>query len=99
MPINYTELAVSDLGKVFEFIASDNKKTALEYLSKIKSKIELLAVSPDMGVTCRSKNIDSHCRVLIYENYLIFYKVDNFSILILRVIHSSVDYQKLLAST
>lgn len=91
MKMNYTELAVGDLVKIFDYIARDNKKIALGHITKLKNKIELLSDFPEMGVTCRSKNIGSDCRILIYELNSSFIRV-------LRVIHSSIDYQKLLSA-
>jgi len=98
MKINHIELAVSDLVKIFDYIARDNKKIALGYITKPKNKIELLSDFPEMGVTCRSKNIDSDCRILIYEDYLVFYELKSSFIRILRVLYSSIDYQKLLSA-
>jgi len=51
-----------------------------------------------MGVSCRAKGIDRDCRILIFENYLIFYEVDEADkeILILRILHGSRKYQELL---
>lgn len=51
-----------------------------------------------MGVSCRSKGIDRDCRILIFENFLIFYQVneaDN-EITILRILHGSRKYKDLL---
>ncbi|RLC11883.1 MAG: hypothetical protein DRI57_18330 [Deltaproteobacteria bacterium] len=55
-------------------------------------------ISPYMGVSCRAKGIDRDCRILIFENYLIFYEVDEADkeILILRILHGSRKYQELL---
>ncbi len=92
--IEYTTLAENDLSNLFNIIYQDKPSVALEYINKLEAYIDLLEQNPFLGVECKTKNIDKNCRVLIYENYLIFYKVSNKSeILILRVLNSKINYQ------
>lgn len=42
----YTKQAEKDLINIFEYIASDKKEVALEYINKLKSRIELLQPNP-----------------------------------------------------
>ena len=79
-----------------DFIALDSRGRALEYLEKIKDHISLLSQNAHLGVLCKRKNIEIECRILIFDFYLIFYKVLENSILIIRVLHSSVNYKKIL---
>ena len=91
----YTKQAEKELINIFKYIASDKKEVALEHINKLKSRIELLQSNPLLGVSCQSKNINKDCRVLIFEDYLIFYKVrDDNEILIIRILHGSMNYQK-----
>jgi toxin ParE1/3/4 len=94
----YTCKAEDDLDSIFDYIAKDSPENALNYIDKIKSAIEHLATSPFIGIHCSSKGIDRDCRILIFENYLIFYQfneIDN-EIKILRILHGSRKYQDLL---
>lgn len=70
----------------------------MNYIDKMQSAIENLVTSPYMGVSCKTKGIDRDCRILIFENYLIFYQVDEADneIVILRILHGSRKYQDLL---
>ncbi|MDR9498545.1 MAG: type II toxin-antitoxin system RelE/ParE family toxin [Hydrogenovibrio sp.] len=74
MLINYSDRAVQDLEKIFAYITRDQKSHAKTFLNNLKNKIELLALFPDMGVECRRKQIPIDGRLLIYEDYLIFYR-------------------------
>ena len=71
----YTIKAEDDLDSIFDYIAKDSPENALNYIDKIKSAIEHLATSPFIGVHCRSKGIDRDCRILIFENYLVFFSL------------------------
>ena len=92
MLISYTEQSIQDLREVFDFIALDSKSRALSYIEKIQQKIELLSQFPEMGVECRSKKLTIDCRILIFGDYLVFYRVSEESVVISRVIHCSVNY-------
>ena len=94
--IKYTQLAKEDLFNLFELISKDKPTVAVEYINKLEGYIELLESNPLMGVECKKKNINQNCRILIYENYLIFYKVfDDNTVHILRVLNSRINYKKL----
>jgi toxin ParE1/3/4 len=94
--IIYTKQSEEDLEEIADFIAKDSVNRALSYLEKMQKSIELIAKNPHIGIACREKKIDLDCRVWIFESYLVFYKVLENAILILRVLHSSVNYKKIL---
>ncbi len=94
MQIDYSDQSIDDLSKIGEYIAKDSKSRAVQYLIKLKTKIELLIHFPYMGVECQSKNIHEDCRVMIFESYLIFYTIKKESIRINRIFHHSVNYQE-----
>ncbi|RLA84480.1 MAG: hypothetical protein DRG78_01355 [Epsilonproteobacteria bacterium] len=91
--IKYTALAKEDLFNIFEIISQDKPTVAVEYINKLEIYIELLESNPKMGVECENKNIKEDCRILIYENYLIFYRIIESDIHILRLINSKMNYQ------
>lgn len=93
--ILYLERSFSDLEKLLDHIAEDSPSRASEYLEFLKTGISKLADFPRMGVLCKRKHIRRDCRVLIIENYLIFYRIDEteHTVLIGRVLHRSVNYK------
>lgn len=94
--IRYTEFAQLDLFNIFEIIAKDKPSVAIEYINKLEETIELLSVNPKLGIECNNKNIDKDCRILIFENYLIFYKLIDDEIHIGRILNSNQDYKSMV---
>lgn len=94
--IDFSKDAELDLEEIVDFIALDSVDRALAYLEKIRENISLLSENAHLGVLCKRKNIKLECRILIFESYLVFYKVLENSILIIRVLHSSVNYKNIL---
>jgi len=92
--IRYTKLAENDLDEIFQLIYEDKPSMAITYIDKLYNFISLLITNPLMGIECKRKNINKNCRVLIYENYLIFYTLDEENIVILRVLNRYMDYKK-----
>ena len=94
----YTCQAEDDLSSIFDYIAENSVDNALDYIDRMQSAIESLSTSPYIGVSCRTKGIDRDCRILIFENFMIFYQVNeaDSKIMILRILHGSRKYQDLL---
>ena len=90
--IRYTELAEADLFELFQSIYADKPMAAVEYVDRLDKFIALLEDNPYMGVACKQKNIDRDCRVLIYENYLIFYTVQKDEVVIIRILNAHNSY-------
>ena len=92
--IKYSNQAGVDLEKAISYIAQESITNAMSYLSGYEEKIELLLLNPYMGVACKAKLINKDCRVLVYQNHLIIYRVDKdkSELFIIRVYHASVDY-------
>jgi len=90
--IRYTELAEADLGELFRLIYNDKPMTAIEYIDKFDTFIILLEENPFIGIEYRHKKIDRDCRVLVYENYLIFYTVAREEVVIIRILNAHNDY-------
>jgi len=90
--IRYTELAEADLGELFQLIYADKPMAAVEYIDKFDKFITLLEENPFMGIECKRKKIDKDCRVLVYENYLIFYRVEHEEVIIVRILNVHNNY-------
>ena len=92
----FLEQAELDLNDILDFIAKDAPLRALDYIDILYSEITKLSSFPEIGVLCKRKNVKHDCRILIIDDYLVFYKIDKqaFVITIGRVLHSSVNYKK-----
>lgn len=97
MPLNiyYLAKAREDLEVILDFIAQDSLQQAQDYLQFLQTSIVKLADFPKLGVDCKRKPIRRNCRVLIIEDYLVFYQIDEISqnIKIGRILHQSVNYK------
>lgn len=91
--IRYTKLAEADLSELFRLIYNDKPIAAIEYIDKFDTFITLLEENPFIGIECRHKKIDRDCRVLVYENYLIFYTVAREEVVIIRILNAHNDYK------
>jgi plasmid stabilization system protein ParE len=92
--LDYSLESKDDLIDIFENIKKDKPNVAKEYAQKLKEYMELLIANPKMGGQCKNKNVMLECRILVYKSHLIFYKVKENSILIIRIIHSKENYKQ-----
>lgn len=97
MPHNiyYLSKAHEDLERILDFIAQDSMQRAQDYLHFLYVSIAKLADFQKLGISCKHKHVRRDCRILIIEDYLIFYQIDETSqsITIGRVLHQSVNYK------
>ncbi|MDD5373848.1 MAG: type II toxin-antitoxin system RelE/ParE family toxin [Sulfurimonas sp.] len=94
LKIRYTKKAKSDLDGVFANIFQDKQDVAVAYIYKIREFITLLQSNPFMGIECRYKGFNRDCRVLIFENYLIQYKVFDDYVSIIRIRNSKQNLRR-----
>lgn len=94
--IEYTQTAIDDFGELIQNIYNDKPTAAKAYFERVEKAIENLAFSPLMGVECTKKNIKANCRILIVDNYLVFYTYNSKirQIKILHIVYGNVEYQK-----
>jgi addiction module RelE/StbE family toxin len=98
------ELCVSpearkDLRDIQTYISEklESPKTALNVVSAIVDKIESLYRFPEKGALLSSKvQFETNYRFLISGSYLIFYRYENKTIFIDRIIYAKRDYIKIL---
>ena len=95
--VSLLSIAEEDLTEIISFIAADNQKAALNLADKIENSLKSLSLNPKLGRIPRESEIRKlGYRYLIVQNYLIFYKVENKSILIHRILHGARNYKSLL---
>ena len=82
--------AREDLKEIRDYIAEDNKSTALAYIKMLHGKCKKLADSPKIGVQYGA------LRKFPVGNYLIFYREQKKHIEIVRVLHANRDINALM---
>lgn len=95
--IRINPVAINDIQEIKAYIAQDNPNAAMKTVNIIYSRIEQLAVFPEIGASLSTKiNIRTDYRLLIYGVYLIFYKIEGEFVSIYRVLNGVRDYLSIL---
>jgi len=95
--IRLLKIAEEDFTEIVKFIADDNPTAAEAIATKIEKNLELLSDNPYLGRVPRDEEIKSlGYRYIIVQNYIIFYTIEERTILIHRVLHGARDYKSLL---
>lgn len=95
--IEYTQTAIDEVEELIQNIYDDKPSVAQTYFERLEKAIDNLAYSPLMGIECSKKNIKANCRILIVDNYLVFYSYNAAAnhIKILHIVYGNVNYQSL----
>ncbi|MEL7188031.1 MAG: type II toxin-antitoxin system RelE/ParE family toxin [Pseudomonadota bacterium] len=91
LSIAWSNAATRDLDDIWLAIAQDNPEAATKHIRALNTKAEALRDLPFMG---RSRDeLAPNLRSLVYERYLILYRVDTIAgkVAIVRVLHGSRD--------
>jgi toxin ParE1/3/4 len=93
--INITEAAENDLGDIVDYISADNPTAAFKEVARIEKNILKLENFPLIGVVPRIRRLAlKGYRVLIIDDYLIFYVIaSKETIEIRRILSSKRNYQ------
>ena len=94
----FTQAALEDLEEIILYISKDSKNNAIKFHNKIIDKANNLKIFPKLGLLLADKKMrDSGFRMLIIDKYLLFYKIYENEVSILRILHGSRDYPQLFA--
>lgn len=95
--IRFLKIAEEDFTEIVSYIAAENPVAANSLATKIEKNLELLSENPLMGRIPRDEEIRNlGYRYLIVKNYIIFYTIENKTILIHRILHGARDYKPIL---
>ncbi len=99
MIIRYTPAAREDLRQIKEYISLSlqNPIAARNVTSKIVNKCSILKTAHNCGIILQNKiNRQTDLKVLICDNYLIFYKQQDNYISIIRILDGRTNYLRYL---
>ena len=95
--IRLLRIAEEDLRDIVSYIAADRPSAAERLADRIEKDLQLLARNPRLGrIPEEEELLRSGYRYLVVENYLIFYTLEEKTILVHRILHGARDYQNLL---
>jgi toxin ParE1/3/4 len=85
-----TQFALNDLSAIYDYsVRTWDKRTADRYLDAIESGLSRIQTSP--GLLEVFPNLDSHLRFYRVRKHLLICDVEGRSIVLLTVVHASVD--------
>ena len=74
--VEYLPIAVADLDDIFIFVADNSPQAAMELIDRIDASIAGLESFPEMGLIAKPPRLARKgYRVLIVDDYLVFYVV------------------------
>lgn len=98
--IIYSPKALHDLDAIWDYIESElcNPIAAQHIVDGITNSVDALASFPESGTKLVfDNNLDSGYRYVIFQNYLVFYRLRQTHIIYVdRVIYRGRDYMRLL---
>lgn len=90
MPKIYrTDQSREDYTRIHDFIAQNSPQNAAMILRAFADKLRLLSRNPDLGLP--RPELSSGVRSWIVHNFVLFYRQSDDGIILLRVLHASVD--------
>ena len=96
-PIRLLRIAEEDFTEIIKFIADDNPIAAEAIATKIGKNLELLSDNLHLGRMPRDEEIKNlGYRYIIVQNYIIFYTIEERTILVHRILHGARNYKALL---
>ena len=89
--IIWSEFAIDDLHQIADYISIDSETRAKNFVNKLFESTDQLIDFPNSGRVI-PEFADKFKRELINGNYRIMYEKTNETIMILAIVHSSMDF-------
>lgn len=102
MKLQYTPAAIGDLQEAKEYIGKvlHNPRAAARITKQILDTCGQLKNYPQLGLSLEAKTgVPTDLRYLLCEKYLAFYRVEEDTILIARILDGRQDYLRILFGT
>jgi toxin ParE1/3/4 len=95
MIVDITDEAAVDLEHIGDIIADDNPDRSVTFVRELVARCERLADMPRrFGLLAGHEN--SGLRKLVHDGYLVFYRVDDAQLSVVRILNGAMDYEKIL---
>jgi addiction module RelE/StbE family toxin len=95
--IEYLPVAAQDLTEIIDYIKIDDPRAALNLLDNIDESVSKLELFPHMGIIPKDIRLQSlGYRMLIIQNYIVFYIVLDDIVEVHRIISGKRKYNFLL---
>ena len=96
--VRLLSIAEQDLVDLVSYLAAENARAAAEVLDQIEARLEALQSHPFAGRVPHNPKLTAlGYRVLVIDNYLVFYKVKGNAVLVYRILHGARDLLRVLS--
>ena len=96
--VRLLSIAEQDLVDLVSYLAAENSRAAAEVLDHIEASLEALQSHPFVGRVPHNPKLTAlGYRVLVIDNYLVFYKVKGNAVLVYRILHGARDLLRVLS--
>lgn len=95
MIVQLTAEAERDLEQIGDYIAQDNPERAISFLRELRAKCLDLANTP-RGFPLVPRYETQGVRRRVHGNYLIFYRVEPETVVVVHILHGATDYGAIL---
>ncbi len=93
--------ARQDLNEISDYIFDKSPDSAIRFLDAAESSFEFLARNPEAGSASQFTNEELkgmwRWRVAGFENYLIFYLLQESNVIVVRVLHGARDIETIFS--
>ena len=90
--IRRSKLSEQDYREIWHYIALDSPDAADQFLRRLDAKLQVYAENPEMGT--RRGNLSSGLRSFPVGNYVIFYRVVDGGIELVRTLHGARRFKR-----
>ena len=92
----YEARANQDIEEIFDYLDQRNEIAADRFYDAVNKTVQQLLSMPELGERCQFRSPRTKgmrvWQVYDFANYLLFYRIQNSTLQILRVIHGARDY-------
>lgn len=97
--IRFSPEAITDLQQTKAYITEElcNEQAAINTIANITKRIRMLADFPESGAPLSSiVDLETEYRFLVCANYTVFYRIENQTVNIIRVLYGRRNFMQIL---
>lgn len=95
--VKLLRIAEEDLNEIAEYVSTDSPASADKLLDRFENAFANLSRHPYIGKAPNESELARlGYRYVVLGNYLIFYKIEQETVLVYRIIHGARDYKKII---
>lgn len=90
----WTDKAVENITDFINGARVNTKDNARRYMNKLVEQVENLEKMPELGKNVENIYKELKLKQLIYKKHRIIYKIENYDVIIIAVLHTRLDLKR-----